>query len=142
MPDIVIAGATYLDAPAIDVPKSGGGTARFVDPSPTTAIASDVATGKYFLDSSGVLTAGTSSGSGSAISIVDEPDSHGGTIRHITGVTLSGDTVSAAHLESGYTAHDSGGNAIQGALVIVTYYTGSTAPSSSLGEDGDIYLQT
>lgn len=25
---------------------------------------------------------------------------------------------------------------------IITYYTGSSAPSSSLGEDGDIYLQT
>ena len=25
---------------------------------------------------------------------------------------------------------------------IVTYYTGSSAPSSSLGENGDIYLQT
>ena len=25
---------------------------------------------------------------------------------------------------------------------IITYYTGSTTPSSSLGENGDIYLQT
>lgn len=25
---------------------------------------------------------------------------------------------------------------------IVTYYTGSSAPESSLGEDGDIYLQS
>lgn len=25
---------------------------------------------------------------------------------------------------------------------VVTYYTGSTAPSSSLGSNGDIYLQT
>lgn len=25
---------------------------------------------------------------------------------------------------------------------IVTYYTGSSAPTSSLGEDGDIYLQS
>ena len=25
---------------------------------------------------------------------------------------------------------------------IITYYTGSNAPSSSLGDDGDIYLQT
>jgi len=28
------------------------------------------------------------------------------------------------------------------AIPIVTYYTGSSAPSSSLGENGDIYLQT
>jgi len=28
------------------------------------------------------------------------------------------------------------------AIVFQHYYTGSTAPSSSLGDDGDIYLQT
>ena len=25
---------------------------------------------------------------------------------------------------------------------VITYYTGATAPASSLGQDGDIYLQT
>lgn len=43
-------------------------------------------------------------------------DSHGGTIRHINGVSLQGDTVTAEHLEYGYTAHDAGGNAITGTL--------------------------
>ncbi len=57
------------------------------------------------------------SGSGSAITITDETDSHGGTIRHINAVSLAGDTVTAAHLESGYTAHDSLGNSITGTLV-------------------------
>lgn len=56
-------------------------------------------------------------GAGSAISIVDTADSHGGTVRTITGVSLAGDTVTAAHLESGYTAHDAQGNAITGSLV-------------------------
>lgn len=62
------------------------------------------------------------SGSGSAISIVDTVDSHGGTIRTISGVSLSGDTVTASVLLSGYTAHDSLGNSVVG-----TY----TAPSGS-----------
>lgn len=56
-------------------------------------------------------------GSGSAISIVDTTDEHGGIIRTITGVSLAGDTVTAAHLESGYTAHDALGNPITGTLV-------------------------
>lgn len=30
----------------------------------------------------------------------------------------------------------------QGTVSIVYYYTGSSAPSASLGNDGDIYLQT
>lgn len=41
-------GATYSDVPAIEVPKSGGGTASFTDVTDTTALASDVAQGKYF----------------------------------------------------------------------------------------------
>lgn len=32
MPDIELLGATYPDVPAVDLPKSGGGTARFYDP--------------------------------------------------------------------------------------------------------------
>lgn len=32
MPDVTIAGATYPDVPAVDLPKSGGGMARFYDP--------------------------------------------------------------------------------------------------------------
>lgn len=55
-------------------------------------------------------------GAGSAITITDETDSHGGTIRHINAVSLAGITVSAAHLETGYTAVDSLGNTIEGTL--------------------------
>lgn len=33
MPDIKLMGATYPDVPAVDLPKSGGGTSRFYDPS-------------------------------------------------------------------------------------------------------------
>ena len=32
MPDIELMGATYPDVPAVDLPKSGGGNARFYDP--------------------------------------------------------------------------------------------------------------
>ena len=32
MPDIELMGATYPDVPAVDLPKSGGGTSRFYDP--------------------------------------------------------------------------------------------------------------
>lgn len=57
-------------------------------------------------------------------------------------IDLTNDTVTANTLLSGSTAHDRGGNAISGAVAFVTYYTGSSAPSSSLGNNGDIYLQT
>lgn len=57
-------------------------------------------------------------------------------------IDLTSDTVTVSSLLSGTTAHDKAGNSISGNLVIQHYYTGSSAPSTSLGNDGDIYLQT
>ena len=62
--NITLLGASYSDCPAILLPKTGGGTARFDDASITTATASDVASGKVFLASDGTITTGTSSGGG------------------------------------------------------------------------------
>lgn len=56
-------------------------------------------------------------GGGGAIAIIDTPDSHGGTVREIVAVDISNDTVTAAHLEQGYTAHDAEGNPISGTLI-------------------------
>lgn len=53
---------------------------------------------------------------------------------------LTGDSVTAAALLSGYTAHDKAGESITGTLSVLTVYTGSGAPASNLGIDGDIYL--
>lgn len=57
-------GATYSNVPAVDLPKQGGGTARFTDVTDTTAAAADVASGKYFYTANGTRTAGTGSGGG------------------------------------------------------------------------------
>lgn len=57
-------------------------------------------------------------------------------------IDLSTDTLSASsQIANGVTAHDRTGTRITGSLVFVTYYTGSSDPSSSLGSDGDIYLK-
>lgn len=76
----------------------------------------------------------TSGGGGSAgaISVTEDTDSHGGTVVTITGVDISNDTVTAAHLESGYTAHDAQGNAITGTLVAGGTFT--VTPSLVNGE--------
>ena len=55
-------------------------------------------------------------GGSPAIGIDDTQDSAGGTIRTITAVSLAGDTVTAEHLESGYTAHDATGAEITGTM--------------------------
>ena len=66
--NITIMGASYSDVPAVQLPKTGGGTARFDDASITTATASDVASGKVFLAADGAITTGTSSGGGGSSS--------------------------------------------------------------------------
>lgn len=58
-------GATYNDVPAVMLPKTGGGQARFTDTTPTTAVESDVASGKIFIKSDGSQATGTASGGSS-----------------------------------------------------------------------------
>lgn len=62
--NITLLGASYSAVPAVVLPKTGGGTARFDDVSVTTAVASDVASGKVFLAANGTVTTGTASGGG------------------------------------------------------------------------------
>lgn len=51
-------------------------------------------------------------------------------------------TATAADILEDETAYNSNGELITGSMHVITYYTGSTVPSSSLGIDGDIYLQS
>lgn len=62
--NITLLGASYSAVPAVQLPKTGGGTAKFTDVTDTTAAAADVASGKYFYTSAGVRTQGTNSGGG------------------------------------------------------------------------------
>lgn len=65
--NITLLGASYSAVPAVQLPKTGGGTALFTDVTDTTAAAADVASGKYFYNASGVRTEGTNSGGGGEV---------------------------------------------------------------------------
>ena len=82
--NITIWGASYSNVPAVTLPKTGGGTARFDDTTDATADAT-------------VINVGSSA--------------------YVNGVKVSG------------------------SQVIQVYRTGSTTPSSSLGNNGDLYLK-
>ena len=62
--NITLMGASYTGVPAVVLPQTGGGTARFDDASVTTATAPDVTQGKIFLAADGTPTVGTASGGG------------------------------------------------------------------------------
>lgn len=98
-------------------------------------------------------TAGTPTATKSAVSnhSVSVTPSVTNTEGWITGSTKTGTavTVSASELVSGSETKTANGTynvtnlaSLVVAVPIVTYYTGSSAPSSALGSNGDIYLQT
>ena len=89
-------GATYSDVPAIEVPKSGGGMASFTDVTDTTAIASDVLSGKYFYTAAGEKTLGTGSGGGGG-SVTQDQDGY--IVLPSTGGGGGGATQHTIHLE-------------------------------------------
>lgn len=52
-PSVVINSVTYANCPEVDIPKSGGGTAKFFDSSECDVTAGNVLSGKKFVGASG-----------------------------------------------------------------------------------------
>lgn len=74
--NVTVAGASYSDVPSVTLPKTGGGTASFTDVTGTTALAADVASGKYFFTASGVLTLGTATSGGGTGGVTQDQDGY------------------------------------------------------------------
>ena len=61
---VVINGVTYADCPEVDIPVSGGGTAKFYETSTADVTSADLLTGKTAFGSSGSVSGGmTNNGS-------------------------------------------------------------------------------
>lgn len=54
--NVVINGVTYQSVPEVDIPKSGGGTAKFYDTAGATATAADVLDGVVTYGANGAIT--------------------------------------------------------------------------------------
>ena len=54
--NVIINGVTYQSVPEVDIPKSGGGTAKFYDTAGASVDATDLLTGKTAYGSSGEVS--------------------------------------------------------------------------------------
>lgn len=90
---VVINGVTYSNCPEVDIPKQGGGTAKFFDTSGADISASDVLTGKTAFGSSGSIS-GSMANNGSTSGTIG---TKAGTVTIPAGYT-SGGTVSLTNV--------------------------------------------
>lgn len=89
--NVIINGVTYQSVPEVDIPKSGGGTAKFYDTASATAAAADILTGKTAYGASGSVS-GSMSNNGSTSGTIS---TKAGTVTIPAGYTTGG-TVSIA----------------------------------------------
>lgn len=120
------------------------GNETLIDLTPVTVTADKLASGYTALDASGALITGTASGGSVTVEALNVTQNgtytaQSGkayspvTVAVPSGVDTSSDTVDAAHLLSGYTAHDSTGTQITGSYNPPTFttQTKSATPTTS-----------
>lgn len=87
--NVIINGVTYSNVPEVDIPKSGGGTAKFYDTASASAAAADILTGKTAYGASGSVS-GSMPSNGSTSGTISTKS---GTVTipagHTTGGTVS-----------------------------------------------------
>lgn len=84
--NVIISGVTYSDVPEVDIPKSGGGTAKFFDTAGADAAAADILTGKTAYGSTGEIT-GSMANNGSTSGTIS---TKAGTVTIPAGYTTGG----------------------------------------------------
>jgi len=92
--NVVINGVTYQSVPEVDIPKSGGGTAKFYDTASANAASADILTGKTAYGASGEVQ-GSMASNGSTSGTIS---AKAGTVTIPAGYTTGG-TVSISSTE-------------------------------------------
>lgn len=91
--NVIINGVTYSNVPEVDIPKSGGGTAKFYDTASADATAENILTGKTAFGASGSIS-GSMANNGSTSGTIG---TKAGTVTIPAGYTTGG-TVSLTNV--------------------------------------------
>ena len=124
-PSVVINSVTYANCPEVDIPKSGGGTAKFYDVTEADAAAAHVLTGKVFIGPSG-QDVGSMANNGSTSG---EISTKAGTVNVPAGYT-SGGTVS---IKSSAVTDCVAGNILSGKSILGV---GGSLTMPTISQDG------
>lgn len=98
--NVVINGVTYSSVPEVNIPTTGGGTAKFYDASGATATAADILTGKSAFGASGEIS-GSMANNGSTGGTIS---TKAGTVNIPAGYTSGGSVSILASAVSDLTA--------------------------------------
>lgn len=108
--NVIINGVTYQSVPEVDIPKSGGGTAKFYDTASADLAAGDLLTGKTAFGAAGAVS-GSMANNGATGGTIS---TKAGTVTIPAGYT-SGGTVSLA---SAAITDLTAGNILQGKTIL------------------------
>ena len=130
--NVVINSVTYSEVPEVDIPKSGGGTAKFYDTASADIVSTDVLTGKTAFGANGSVSGGMANNGATG----GEISTKAGTVAIPAGYTTGGtvkisDTeqakVVASNIKSGVTLLG-----VAGSLVLPTITQDSTTKVLSI----------
>lgn len=128
--NVIINGVTYQNVPEVDIPKSGGGTAKFYDTEAATVSAADILTGKTAYGANGSVS-GSMADNGSTSGTIGTKS---GTVTIPAGYT-SGGTVSLTNVTDCVSGNILSGKSIlgvSGSLVMPTISQDSTTKILSI----------
>ena len=128
--NVIINSVTYSNVPEVDIPKSGGGTAKFYDTSTADIAAGDVLTGKTAFGASGSVS-GSMANNGSTSGTIG---TKAGTVTIPAGYT-SGGTVSLTNVSDCVAGNILSGKSIlgvSGSLTLPTISQNSTTKVLSI----------
>lgn len=87
--NVIINGVTYQNVPEVDIPKSGGGTAKFFDTAAADVTSADLLTGKTAFGSSGSVSGGMANNGSTSGTISTKAGSVSIPAGYTTGGTVS-----------------------------------------------------